>query len=121
MRLDEQVLLNDERRERNELSALLHLLLRLVEREQEHVFEHLRNLGDFLRRVFNSAIGHKVAPLLSIIDCHSVVHRIRFGEGSTEKAPAIARACQFVAEEEGFARPLREPAPLPRKLGRANS
>ena len=49
MRLDEQVLLNDERRERNELSALLHLLLRLVEREQEHVFEHLRNLGDFLR------------------------------------------------------------------------
>ena len=49
MRLDEQVLLDNERRERNELSALLHLLLRLVEREQEHVFEHLRNLGDFLR------------------------------------------------------------------------
>ena len=49
MRFDEQVLLDNERRERNELSALLHLLLRLVEREQEHVFEHLRNLGDFLR------------------------------------------------------------------------
>ena len=38
-----------------------------------------------------------------------------------EKAPAVARAVVTLAEEEGFARSLREPAPLPRKLGRANS
>ncbi len=37
-----------------------------------------------------------------------------------EKVPAVARTLEFLAEEEGFMRSLRERLPLPRKLGRAN-
>ena len=59
MRLNEQVLLDHQRGKGDDLGALGHFILRLVEGEQQNLLESLGDLGDFLAGILYFAIGHE--------------------------------------------------------------
>ena len=63
--LDEQVLLDRQRGEGDHFVALGQLLLRLIQREQQHLLQNLGDLGNFVILIFNNAICH--CRILSIL------------------------------------------------------
>lgn len=63
--LDEQVLFDRQRGEGDHFAALGQLLLRLIQREQQHLLQDLGDLGNFVILIFNDAISH--CRILSIL------------------------------------------------------
>ena len=89
MILDEQVLLDRQRSERNHFVALRQLLLRLIQREQHHLLQDLGNLRHFVILILNNAICHcrilsvsynaKATPPHAFHDASSVAWLLRGG------------------------------------------
>ena len=66
MRLDEQVVLHDERGEGDDVLAALDLLFGLVQGEDEHALQLVGDLRHLGARVLNVAIGHGGPPFLQV-------------------------------------------------------
>ena len=66
MRLDEQIVLHDERGEGDDVLPALDLLFGLVQGEDEHALQLVGNLRPLGTRVLNVAIGHGGPPFLQV-------------------------------------------------------